>query len=130
MLNRLYKNTLRFRLLYFFYVILLNFLLYTSINSPLQKTFNSNLASTISISSNTDYSLATLYLNYKKLDRQNITEYSEYREIHFSKYFHLNLNFLNNNLSLFYSIQIQNCITKLELLPSSQGLRSPPSLMA
>lgn len=130
MLNSLHKKILRLRLIYLFYVILLNFLLYATVNTPKEKSFGSNIAMGISVSSSTDYSFATLDSNNKKVDRQNFNESTEYKDIHYSKYFYIHSDFLNKNIRLIYTLKIQDCITKYELIPSSLDLRSPPSLMA
>lgn len=84
----------------------------------------------ISLSSSTDNCLATLDSNNKKVDRQNFNESTEYKDIHYSKYFYTHSDFLNKNIRLVYTIKIQDCITKYELIRSSLDLRSPPPLMA
>ncbi len=126
MLMWLNKMMLKFRLRNFLYLILLNFFMFSTLTPVLEKSYPANRPidfTTISPAENYSILITT---NLKKVERLNLEQSSEYKTIHYSKYFFVESRFLPQNINFLYAINIQDIITLHELSYNSLELRSPP----
>jgi hypothetical protein len=130
MLVRFNKIIQKFRLRYLLYTVLLNFFFFSTLTASATKPDSANKSddlATINVAEN--YSI-TFALNLKKVERHNFEESSEYKSIHYSKYFFIDSKFLPQHISFSYSANIQVFITQYELIYNHLDLRSPPSYTA
>lgn len=130
MLRKINKYIMKFRIVYLFYIVILNYLFYASINQNTEVLPEAHSTTSIAISSSLVSTFATFDSTNKKVDRQNINEASEHKTINSSKYFYNFSECATNQLNFLYFLQIEDYLVKYKLEYSSPNLRSPPSTLS
>lgn len=130
MLIKIHKNIIKFKLVYFLYVIILNFFFCTAIITIQPKLHISNKDSEINNKLDIINILAVLEKNSENVNKLVVNEYQGFQKNQYSKYFCDSFEnlFPKVKLKLISSYETQNYISNYEIVYNSSVLRSPPSI--